>query len=299
MDTRIAYFAGCTANYIEPEVGMAVIQILEKNGLHTVFPDQSCCAVPQHFYGDLRSFFLHAESNVRSLLKADCDIVTACTSCAMAIKRDYPKMLQTQEAKIVATRTYDIMEYLVKLSRFGRLNKEFQPINNKLAYHAPCHLKALGQDLIIKRLALLRIIPGLTVTQVNRGCCGMAGTFGVKKSNYALSMDIGKPLFDEIKRLKHKGSGRLIAQFEVMQCYAFDKLKMYHDSIGDKCEDYLPIAAHTYDLIYANSIFTFTDKSEVDPPNLAGSGIATPSIAKPMLYVLLSIMRYLLQRYKG
>jgi glycerol-3-phosphate dehydrogenase subunit C len=201
MDKKIAYFAGCTASYIEPEVGKATILVLEKNSLSPVFPEQSCCAVPQLAYGFLPSFFKHAEANVKALAAADCDIITACTSCSLAIKRDYPRMLRSPEAAAVAARTYDIMEYLGRLHADGWLDTGFRPVNLNLAYHAPCHLRTLGEELITDRLNLLRLIPGISVTWVDRGCCGMAGTFGIKKSNYEMSTAIGEPLFEEIKRL--------------------------------------------------------------------------------------------------
>jgi Fe-S oxidoreductase len=201
MNRKIAYFSGCTANFSTPEVGQAIIKVLEKNGLHPVFPDQVCCAVPQLFYGDRPSFFRHARANVKSLLEADCDIVTGCTSCALAIKRDYPRMLKIPEAQAVASRTFDIMEYLFKLHTEGSLNTAFDPVKLNLVYHAPCHLKALGEELVTARLKLLKLIPDLSMTQIDRGCCGMAGTFGIKKSNYELSMKIGQALFEEIKRL--------------------------------------------------------------------------------------------------
>jgi Fe-S oxidoreductase len=201
MGKKIAYFAGCTASYIEPEVGRATILVLEKNGFRPVFPKQNCCALPQLFYGNLRSFFRHAEANVRSLVEADCDIVTACTSCALAIKHDYPRLLKSQEAKAVAARTYDVMEYLAMLNADKLLNTAFHPVSLNLLYHAPCHLRTLGQELISDRLQLLRLIPGMSVTWIDRGCCGMAGTFGVKRSNYAMSMTIGQALFKEMNRL--------------------------------------------------------------------------------------------------
>lgn len=198
---KVAYFAGCAANYIEPEVGMATILVLEKNGFHSVFPKQNCCAVPQLAYGNRRSFFRHAEANVRSLAEVGCDIVTACTSCALAIKRDYPRLLNSQEARAVAARTCDIMEYLVRLRTNNALNTDFRPMKLNILYHAPCHLRVLGAELIESRLKLIRLIPGISVTWVDRGCCGMAGTFGVKRSNYAMSTTIGRALFEEIKRL--------------------------------------------------------------------------------------------------
>ena len=49
---KIAYFAGCTANFVDPEVGKATIKILEKNRFRPVFPEQKCCAIPKLIYGD-------------------------------------------------------------------------------------------------------------------------------------------------------------------------------------------------------------------------------------------------------
>jgi Fe-S oxidoreductase len=201
MDKKIAYFAGCTHNYIEPEVGYATVQVLEKNGLRPVFPAQECCSLPLLFYGNLRSFLRHAHANVKSLAGEDCDIVTSCTSCALVLKRDYPRVLKSAEAAAVASRTYDIMEYLSILNANHCLNTMFSPIKLKLAYHAPCHLKVFGQIAITNRLNLFKSVSGLSVTRVERGCCGMAGTFGLKKSNYQLSMAIGRALFEELRRL--------------------------------------------------------------------------------------------------
>ena len=198
---KIAYFAGCTTNYIEPEIGRATVQVLKKNGFRPIFPDQKCCATPKKAYGDLGAFLKHAEFNVRSLSMVDCEIVSACTSCALTIKRDYPGVLRGAEAERIAQRTYDIMEYLVMLRDKNNLNTAFRHIDLNILYHAPCHLKVLGGGLVEARLKLLRLIPGISVTTCDRGCCGMGGTFGFKRSNYQMSMAIGKPIFEEINRL--------------------------------------------------------------------------------------------------
>ncbi len=66
----------------------------------------------------------------------------------------------------------------------------------KVGYHNPCHLKALG--ITKEPEELLRLIPGVHVQVFSDQCCGIAGTFGLKKKNYDLSMTIGKKLFNEI-----------------------------------------------------------------------------------------------------
>lgn len=199
MSEGIAYFPGCTAKYVDPEIGESTFEVLRIHGFEPVWLNQQCCGIPYLAIGDLNGFLKRAKYNVRLLAEANCDIVTACTSCALAIKRDYPKYLESAEAEEVSRRTYDIMEYLTVLRARGDLENGFQPVDLSLIYHAPCHLSVLGQELIDRRLELMRLIPGLSVTQGRNGCCGMGGTFGSKVKNYEKSMEIGQDLFDEIK----------------------------------------------------------------------------------------------------
>ncbi len=112
---KVAYFVGCAANYIDPAIGKATVKVLEKNNLQPLFPQQTCCGMPQLRYGNSGAALRQAALNVRSLASLDCDIVTACTTCALNIKRDYPHLLQTPEAQEVSQRTYDICEYLALL----------------------------------------------------------------------------------------------------------------------------------------------------------------------------------------
>ena len=68
-----------------------------------------------------------------------------------------------------------------------------------MGYHQPCHLKA--QQIGSPALELLREIPGVEVIDLAAGCCGMAGTFGMKAHTYDLSMRVGRPLFDRVAEL--------------------------------------------------------------------------------------------------
>jgi Fe-S oxidoreductase len=196
---NVAYFAGCAANYTDPEVGKATLQVLRHNGFQVLFPDQKCCGLPPLTYGNLKTARRLAWFNVHSLVQAGCEVITACTTCALALKKEYPRLLGTDESEAVSRQTYDICEYLALLWSQGRLKMDFRPVSFSGLYHAPCHLKAVGEDLVEQRLKLMRMVPGAVVERVERGCCGMAGTFGSKRDNYALSLRIGESLFQAIK----------------------------------------------------------------------------------------------------
>jgi Fe-S oxidoreductase len=201
MSKKIAYFVGCAANYIDPEVGEATVGVLQDNGLRPILTDQKCCATPKLAGNDVKGFLRNAEFNVCALHKTNSDIVTACTSCALTIKRDYPRILGGAKAQVVAKRTHDIMEYLALLETRKVLKTTFRSLDLKLLYHSPCHLRALGNELIEERLRLMRKIPGITIESMDRGCCGMGGTFGFKSRFYKMSMKIGGSLFEEIMRI--------------------------------------------------------------------------------------------------
>jgi glycerol-3-phosphate dehydrogenase subunit C len=99
-------------------------------------------------------------------------------------------------AQRIANNTVDLAELLMAQLDAGKLNTNFQQTNLRLAYHAPCHQKSQG----IGRpwYHLLRLIPGVTVEDMDAGCCGMSGTYGFKQEKYEVSMAIGKELFKSI-----------------------------------------------------------------------------------------------------
>jgi glycerol-3-phosphate dehydrogenase subunit C len=48
-------------------------------------------------------------------------------------------------------------------------------------------------------IELMEMIPGVKIQHVQADCCGIAGTYGYKKEKYQIGMDVGKPLFDQVK----------------------------------------------------------------------------------------------------
>jgi len=48
---KVALFGSCLVNYQATDVGKATIQVLEKNGVHVVIPEQRCCGMPSFDIG--------------------------------------------------------------------------------------------------------------------------------------------------------------------------------------------------------------------------------------------------------
>ena len=71
--------------------------------------------------------------------------------------------------------------------------------HKRIAYHVPCHMEKLGWGVFSEKL--MRMIPGVEFVPLDSACCGIAGTYGFKKENYAASQAIGAPLFEQIAQV--------------------------------------------------------------------------------------------------
>jgi glycerol-3-phosphate dehydrogenase subunit C len=131
----------------------------------------------------------------------DAVIVGTSTSCTLMLKREAKEILGMEgepELEQVSARTYDIVEFLLELHERGELATDFKPVDLTVTYHAPCQQQ--GHGIGKPALDLMALVPGLRVVENDASCCGVAGTYGLKKEKYAISMDVGAPLFAQIER---------------------------------------------------------------------------------------------------
>ena len=197
----LVYFHGCAGGYFEVDAAMRAIEVLEHLGYEVLVPQQGCCGLAEQSNG----LFEQATKSVRALVKSlrsagtDLTIVSTAGSCAGMLKHEAHEILGLDDSDLidVGTRTREISEFLMELYEAGDLPTEFQRVDLRLPYHAPCQLKSQGIG--TPAADLLRLIPGLEVLDSNVTCCGIAGTYGLKKEKYEIAQAVGKPLFDMVR----------------------------------------------------------------------------------------------------
>ena len=109
----------------------------------------------------------------------------------MTLKKEYPELLGTPDAALVAAHTFDLMEYLWKLWREGKMPRTFARELGSVAYHAPCHLRA--QKIAHPSRSLLEKVPGTEVTVIEQ-CSVVDGTWGMKSQYYDLGVKYSRKL---------------------------------------------------------------------------------------------------------
>lgn len=200
---QVVFFHGCATNYYEPRVGQAAVAVLEHNGFEVILAEQNCCGLPMISNGDFKGATSAHEANVRKLLpyvRKGIPIVGTSTSCTLTLKEEAPEILglHGEDVQAVAAGTFDIFEFLRDLAEGGELKTDFRPIERRLPYHPPCQYRAhrVGKP----AMDVLALVPGLRLDDSRADCCGIAGTYGLKKEKYKIGMDVGAGLFDFIRR---------------------------------------------------------------------------------------------------
>ena len=161
--------------------------------MDVVLPPQWCCGLPALGNGNLKLARFFAEKNAASLsnyIDAGYDIIYTCTSCGLCLLHDYPGILEIPQGKKIAENSYDVHEYIVKLINEGYTKPDFGEVRRKVAYHIPCHLRAL--EIGYPAAKLMSLIPGLEYEILDDACCGLSGSYGFKKSMKSTAVQIGK-----------------------------------------------------------------------------------------------------------
>lgn len=198
----VALFATCTGDYNFPRIAAASVQILEKNGFNVVRPPQECCGIPNLDGGDIEGATKKARFNVEQLLPLVEDgmlVVVPGPTCSYTIKKEWPELLGTPEAKKVAAATVDIMELMERLRREKKLVKEFTNSLGKVAYHAACHLRA--QKIGTPGARILGLAPDTEVDIVEK-CSAVDGTWGMKAQYYELGRKYAQKLVRGIENVE-------------------------------------------------------------------------------------------------
>lgn len=189
LPPSVVLFPTCFGNYNDPEIPKAAVELLEKAGCDLVAPEVACCGMPKMDCGDLKGAKVLARRNADALLpfvRAGRKVLSPGPSCTLMLKQEYPELLGP-EGKEIADATFDLSDFLLQLGRQKHLPKP-PPGLGKVAFHVACHNRV--QNFGYRGRDLLKWAGG-DVTLVDK-CCGMDGTWGMKKEYFEESLKIAE-----------------------------------------------------------------------------------------------------------
>jgi L-lactate dehydrogenase complex protein LldE len=184
---RVALFATCLVDGWAPQVGQAVLQVLERLGLTVDVPlGQSCCGQMHINTGYPRLAVPLIRKHARAFSGYDA-IVVPSGSCTAAVRHQHADVAASagdpalgQQARELASRTYELSEFLVDVLGAADVGAYFP---HRVTYHPACHsmrVLRVGD----RPLRLLRAVGGIDLAELPDAdqCCGFGGTFAVKNA---------------------------------------------------------------------------------------------------------------------
>lgn len=191
----VTYLADSFTTFTEPDIGRAAVQLLERAGWDVRLESGVCCgrsSLSKGLVDDAKNKARHLADTISKATEAGSPVVGCEPSCLMTLRDEHLSLLPDDPAvKDIAGRVRQVEELLVEAIDDGRLRprEDSWPAGRTLVYHGHCHQKAeVGTAATV---ALLNRIPGVSVVELDAGCCGMAGSFGFESEHYDVSMTVG------------------------------------------------------------------------------------------------------------
>ena len=200
---QVSYFHGCYVNYNNPQLGKDFVKIMNALGIGVqLLEKEKCCGVALISNGLIDQAKRQGEVNIssirRSVVENKIPVLGTSSTCTFTLRDEYPHLLGIENKDVrdgieLATR------YIYRLLSSGEVKLRFKKNAPKLrvAYHTACHMEKLGWAYYSTEL--LRMIPSVELIQLDSQCCGIGGTYGFKKENYATSQAVGEGLFRKIE----------------------------------------------------------------------------------------------------
>jgi Fe-S oxidoreductase/FAD/FMN-containing dehydrogenase len=195
------YFAGCTASFVENDIGQSSVRLLKDAGIEFTYmgEDESCCGVPMLVAGKWEQFGQIVEHNLTQAQKRGAKtVITSCPACWLSWSHFYKEWAEKLGLKF----DIDVLHYSEALRpalESGEL--KFNQMNKKVTWHDSCHIGRAGGVYEPPR-ELIKAVPGVELRELEHNrehghCCGSVLTL---ISEPEVAHDIGAMKLEEVKQ---------------------------------------------------------------------------------------------------
>lgn len=194
------YFAGCTASYVEHDIGQAAVQLLDKAGVDFVplGKEENCCGTPMLVAGRWDLFAEIMKRNIELVKQAGADtVISSCPACDLMWRQVYPQWAKKLgiDYPLKARHYSEILAEQLKAGKF-QFPKREQPVT--VTWHDSCHI-GRASGIFAPPRDVIQAIPNVTLVEMDHNreqayCCASVLTL-LKEP--AVAADIGKVKLDE------------------------------------------------------------------------------------------------------
>ena len=197
QNRRVYFFCDEFTNYLDTEIGIKAILLLEKLGYQVIIPKHEESGRAWLSKGLLRAAKKIANKNIKifhPLITAETPLIGVEPSAILTFRDEYIDLADDENfeaAKSLSKNAFMVDEFIAAEIAKGNISRElFTKEKKRIKLHGHCQQKALASTLSSE--TILSFPENYSVETLLSGCCGMAGSFGYEKEHYDLSMKVGE-----------------------------------------------------------------------------------------------------------
>jgi Fe-S oxidoreductase/FAD/FMN-containing dehydrogenase len=177
---KSAYFAGCTASYVEDDIAMASVRLLDAAGVDFTYlgKKENCCGTPMLVAGKWDVFEEILRKNVEAMKASGVDtVITSCPACNMMWRQVYPQWAKKlgMEYNIIARHYSEVLAEKIQKGEFTFPGKgPKSPVT--VTWHDSCHI-GRASGVYEPPRQLIQAIPNVKFVEMRHNreeahCCG-------------------------------------------------------------------------------------------------------------------------------
>lgn len=173
------YFAGCTASYVENDIAMASVRMLDEAGVDFTYlgKKENCCAIPMLVSGNWEQFEATMRENIQNVKDSGADtVISSCPACNLMWSQGYPQWAEKLgiDFDIKAKHYSEVVAEKVRSGEFKFPENNMAPI--KVTMHDSCHL-GRASGVYEEPRELIKAIPNVELVEMQHNretafCCG-------------------------------------------------------------------------------------------------------------------------------
>ncbi len=172
-----------------PQSGMAAVKLLEHLGKKVMLLDAGCCQRPRISHGFLKeaaTLVLPGIEKLRPWVEMKIPIAVLEPGCATAWTDDIPDLINDEGMAEALKQIQPFESVLINVFKESRSLKSLvKPKSEEILVHGHCHQKSMYGMQAMK--SVFAFWPEVQYTEIDSGCCGMAGSFGYEAKHYETS----------------------------------------------------------------------------------------------------------------
>lgn len=203
--TPVYLFIDEFTDLLDPTIGFTALKLLERLGYDVVVTAHKASGrafLSKGFLKQAKKLAVFNVNHFTEIMPHNAVLVGIEPSAILTFRDEYIKLHPNQKkAKKLALKTFLLEEFLAKEIDRGHIKTTaFSKEKKTIKIHTHCHQKALGQSQ--DTFKILNLPKNYSVKLMATGCCGMAGSFGYEKENYAISLKMAEQnLMGKLKNL--------------------------------------------------------------------------------------------------